>query len=73
LSNKKLDDNLPNAFVYFLEKEATEHLMLKDEFNTIGSTKLLWGLSKFANRSLAPGFNSEISGSIMNRSLFSKV
>lgn len=54
-------------FMYFLEKEANLRVTLKEEFNTLNSARLLWGFSKFINRSLTPAFNHEISGSILNR------
>lgn len=40
---------------------------MKDQFNTIHSTKLLWGLSKFHNRQLNPYFNNDPASIILNR------
>lgn len=59
-------------FIYFLEKVADDQLTLKEEFNTLNSTKLLWAYGKFMNRSLAPYFASQVSSSIINRYEFSR-
>jgi hypothetical protein len=34
---------------------------------------MLWGFSKFVNKSLTPAFNAEVSGSILGRPAFAKV
>jgi hypothetical protein len=60
-------------FVYFLEKVADDQLTVKEEFNTLNSTKLLWAYGKFMNRTLAPHFASQVSSSIINRYDFSRV
>jgi hypothetical protein len=54
-------------FIYYLEKVADDQLTLKEEFNTLNSSKLLWGFGKFVNRSLAPYFAQDMSSSIINR------
>lgn len=54
-------------FIYDLENAAEDKLVMKDMFNTIDSTKLLWGLSKFMNRNLNPAFNADPASAIMNR------
>lgn len=59
-------------FIYFVEKEALGMVTVKDEFNTLNATKLLWGLAKFSNRSICPYYSSEIGGSIINRAVLSK-
>jgi hypothetical protein len=60
-------------FIYYLEKVADDQLTLKEEFNTLNSTKLLWGYGKFMNRSLAPYYSAQVSSSILNRSELAKV
>ena len=65
LQNKKI--------FYYLEKVAKDQLILKEKFNTINSTKLLWGFGKFFNRGLAPEFNLDIASSILNRWEFSRI
>lgn len=43
-----------------------------EEFNTLNSSKLLWGFGKFVNKHIAPGYAQQISSSIMNRTEFAK-
>jgi hypothetical protein len=59
-------------FIYYLEKIADDQLTVLEEFNTLNSSKLLWGYGKFVNKNIAPGFAQQISSSIMNRSEFAK-
>jgi hypothetical protein len=44
-----------------------------DKFNTIDSSKLLWGLAKFSNRSLCPQFNEDPASCLINRYSVAKV
>lgn len=46
---------------------------MKDNFNTINSTKLLWGLAKFVNRNINPYFNKDSASCIINRSQIAKI
>jgi|TARA_B110001450_G_C17383138_1_gene384540 hypothetical protein len=55
-------------FIYDIENTAISKLILKDKFNTINSTKFLWGLAKFQNRLLNPYFNNDPASVILNRS-----
>ena len=41
--------------------------MVKEEFNTHNSAKLLWGFGKFVNKNLSPGYAQQVSSSIINR------
>lgn len=59
--------------MYLLEKEADEKLALKEKFNTINSSRVLWGFSRFVNKQLSPSFNTEVSSVILSRSAFAKV
>lgn len=59
-------------FIYYLEKVADDMLVIKEEFNTINSAKLLWGYSKFVNKSIAPYYAQQVSSSILNRYEFSR-
>jgi hypothetical protein len=59
-------------FIYYLEKLADDQLLLKEEFNTLNSAKLLWSFGKFMNKTLAPGFAQQVSSSLINRFEFSK-
>lgn len=43
-------------FIYYLEKIADEQLTVLEEFNTLNSSKLLWGFGKFVNKNIAPGY-----------------
>lgn len=54
-------------FIYDLEKCAIDKMVLKDKFTAYNSTKLLWGLAKFHNRKLAPGFNSDPASCLLSR------
>lgn len=54
-------------FIYDIEAASISKLIMKDFFNTIDSTKLLWGLAKFVNRSLNPYFNNDPASLILNR------
>ena len=60
-------------FIYDIEKAAMDKLILKDMFNSIYSTKFLWGLSKFTNRNLCPTFNEDPASVLLNRSSLAKV
>ena len=40
---------------------------MKDRFDALDSTKLLWGLSKFHNRQLNPYFNNDPASILLNR------
>ena len=59
-------------FIYYLEKIADDQLTVLEEFNTLNSSKLLWGYGKFVNKNLSPGYSQQISSSIMNRTEFAK-
>ena len=59
-------------FIYYLEKTADDQLTLLEEFNTLNTSKLLWGYGKFVNKNMSPGFSQQISSSIMNRTEFAK-
>ena len=65
--------NSKRQFLYDLEKAIYEKTILKDKFTTIDSTKILWALAKFENRHINPGFNRDVSSSILNRYSLSKV
>lgn len=65
--------NNKRQFIYDLENTALDKLILKDKFNTINSTRLLWGLAKFTNRHLNPYFNSDSASCILNRYSLAKV
>jgi hypothetical protein len=39
--------NDKRQFLYDIENTAINKLIMKDKFNTINSTKMLWGLAKF--------------------------
>jgi len=59
-------------FIYYLEKTADDQLTLLEEFNTLNTSKMLWGYGKFVNKNMSPGFSQQISSSIMNRTEFAK-
>lgn len=44
-------------FIYYLEKTADDQLTLVEEFNTLNTSKLLWGYGKFVNKNMSPGFS----------------
>ena len=60
-------------FFYYLEKVADDQLMLKENFQTVNASKILWGLGKFVNRGLAPKFNQDIASNVISRYEFTKV
>jgi hypothetical protein len=60
-------------FVNRLEKTVQEKIILKDYFNTLGTTKIQWALAKYANRTLNPLFASDVSAVILPRTEHSVV
>jgi hypothetical protein len=59
--------NDKRQFLYDIENAAYKKVVMKDKFNTVNSTKMLWGYSKFINRHLNPYFNSDVASCILNR------
>jgi len=45
-------------FLGQLEKTVADKIGVKDYFNTLSGAKILWALSKFYNRHLAPTLDS---------------
>jgi len=65
--------NDKRQFLHDLENTAIEKLVMKDQFTTVASTKMLWGLAKFYNRNLSPSFNQDGSSCMLNRFSLAKV
>ena len=65
VANQSVNDK--RQFIYDLENTSIEKLTMKDKFNTVDSTKLLWGLAKFTNRNLNPQFNDDPASCLLNR------
>ena len=65
-----LDD--PNSdlnFVGKLEKHTIDKLTLKDYFNSLNTTTILWSLAKNKNKDLVPAFNQDVSSCLIERSV----
>mgnify|MGYP006893259590 CR=1 FL=1 len=65
--------NDKRQFLYDLENSAIDKVVMKDKFNTIDTTRMLWGLAKFTNRNLNPYWNEDGASCVLNRFSLAKV
>ena len=54
-------------FKGLIERSILDRVTLKDFFNTLNATKILWALAKQANNKISPGFNQDVGSAILAR------
>jgi hypothetical protein len=60
-------DTEAETFKGKMEKAVLDKVILKDYFNAMNSTKIMWALAKATNKDLAPAFNSDVASIILPR------